>query len=164
MWGTPYSYQDSFICVPWLIHMCDMTHSYEWHDSFICVTRLIHMCAMTHSYVWHDTFMNELTCDMNKEICNSSWVTMTYDIWMTHEWRVMWIRWYVIHREAHLIRITRYWLIHTLGTPCVPHDELHITLFTSHVIHDSSICHMSLCLTMNYISPYSHHTLFMSHP
>jgi len=29
--------------VTWLIHMCDMTHSYVWHDSFICVTWLIHM-------------------------------------------------------------------------------------------------------------------------
>jgi len=35
---------DSFICVtryafhePWLIHTCDMTHSYMWHDSYICV-------------------------------------------------------------------------------------------------------------------------------
>jgi len=23
----------SFTCVTWLIHMCDMTHSYVWHDS-----------------------------------------------------------------------------------------------------------------------------------
>ena len=28
-------------CVTWLIHMCDMTHSYVWHDSFICETWLI---------------------------------------------------------------------------------------------------------------------------
>jgi len=42
--------------VTWLIHMCDMTHSYVWHDSFICVTWLIHMCDMTHSYVWHDSW------------------------------------------------------------------------------------------------------------
>ena len=42
-------------CLTWLIHMCDMTHSYVWHDSFICVTRLIHICDMTHSYMWHDT-------------------------------------------------------------------------------------------------------------
>jgi len=34
--------------------MCDMFASYThvWHDSFICVTWLIHMCDMTHSYVW----------------------------------------------------------------------------------------------------------------
>ena len=34
-----------FMCVTWLIHMCDMTHSYVRHDAFICVTWLIHMCA-----------------------------------------------------------------------------------------------------------------------
>jgi len=27
---------DSFICVPWLTHMCAMTRSYVRHDSFIC--------------------------------------------------------------------------------------------------------------------------------
>ena len=71
---------DSFICVTWLIHKCDMTHSYVWHDSFlcvslgplclqvrggwglwmpdsfICVTWLIHKYDVTHSYVWHDSF------------------------------------------------------------------------------------------------------------
>jgi len=50
------SWHDSFICVTWLIHMCDRWYmrssSYgSWHDSFICVTWLIHMCDMTHSYV-----------------------------------------------------------------------------------------------------------------
>ena len=44
-----------FICVTWLIHMCDMTHSYVWHDSFICVTWLIHMWDMTHRDVCHDS-------------------------------------------------------------------------------------------------------------
>ena len=52
--------------VTWLIHMCDMTHSYVWHDSFVCVTWLIHMCDMTHDsficvtwlvYVWHVSFI-----------------------------------------------------------------------------------------------------------
>ena len=31
----------------WLIHICDMTHSYMWHDSFIYVTWLIHICDQT---------------------------------------------------------------------------------------------------------------------
>jgi len=60
----------SFLCLTWLIHVCDMTHSYVWHDSFcvwhdslICLTWLIHVCDMTHSYVWthscvwHDSFI-----------------------------------------------------------------------------------------------------------
>jgi len=38
-------------CVPWLIHVCDMTHSCVWHDSFICVTWLTHVCDMTHAYI-----------------------------------------------------------------------------------------------------------------
>jgi len=71
----------SFLCVTWLIHICDVTLSYVWrvswpsrveafacvtqricatwlilmwHDSFECVTWLILMCDMTHSHVWHD--------------------------------------------------------------------------------------------------------------
>ena len=40
-------WHDSFMCVTWLIHMCDMTHSHVWHDSFMCVSSLISMRAMT---------------------------------------------------------------------------------------------------------------------
>jgi len=82
--------RDSFMCVPWLIHVCAMTHSCVWHDSLACMighiqmrdmnylyTRhimhvpwLIHACAMTHSCVWHDSFicmighiqMRDMTC------------------------------------------------------------------------------------------------------
>ena len=53
---TPsYDWQESFICVTWLIDMCDLIHAYVWHDSFICVTWLIHMHGTTYSYVWHDS-------------------------------------------------------------------------------------------------------------
>ena len=51
---------DPSTCVPWLIHMCDMTylnvhsrqrpvHSYVWYASFICVPWLIHTLAMAQS-------------------------------------------------------------------------------------------------------------------
>ena len=50
-------WQQCFICVTWLIHMCDMTPSCVCNDSFGCVTWLIHMCDMTHSYVRHDQFV-----------------------------------------------------------------------------------------------------------
>ena len=75
-----YVWHDSFICVTWLIHMCDMTHTYVWplshscvardsfvcvwHDSFICVTWLVHACDMPHSCVWHDSF-EHMTCLMH---------------------------------------------------------------------------------------------------
>ena len=41
--------------------MCDMTHSYKWHDLFICMAWLIHVCDMTgdmtNSTVWHASFI-----------------------------------------------------------------------------------------------------------
>ena len=48
-------WHDSFMWVPWLIRMCDMTHLYVCHDSFTRVTSLIHTCAMTHPHVCHDS-------------------------------------------------------------------------------------------------------------
>jgi len=44
---------DWVIRVTWLIHICDMTHSYLWRDAFVRVTWLIYMCDMTHSCVRH---------------------------------------------------------------------------------------------------------------
>jgi len=57
IYSLVFTHHDSFIRVPWLIHMCTMTHLYVCHDSFICVPWLIHTCAMTHSYVYHDSFI-----------------------------------------------------------------------------------------------------------
>jgi len=60
---------DGFMCVTWLNHVDDLTHSYVWHDSFVilglthlcawhdafkCVAWLIHMCVVTHCYVCRD--------------------------------------------------------------------------------------------------------------
>jgi len=81
---------DSFTCVamthsyewPWLIHICDMTHSHMWHDSFTCVTWLIHICDMTHSHMWHDSSTGVFhMCDMtHSHVCE--WV-MSH-AWMSH--------------------------------------------------------------------------------
>jgi len=49
-----YMWRDSFICVTWLIHMCDVTHWCCW-THIICVTWLIHMYKVTHSYICHVT-------------------------------------------------------------------------------------------------------------
>jgi len=35
------------------IHIREITHSHVWHDSSICLTWLIHMCEMTHSKCTH---------------------------------------------------------------------------------------------------------------
>jgi len=49
----------SYLCVTWLINMCDVTPSYVWHDSvlrFPAVYGRLIRCAMTHSYAWRDSF------------------------------------------------------------------------------------------------------------
>jgi len=85
-------WHDSYICVTWLIPMCDMTHTYVWHDSYICVTWLIHMCDMTHTYVWHDSYMCDMThtyvwhdsymCDMTHTyVWHDSYICVT---WLIH--------------------------------------------------------------------------------
>jgi len=37
-----------------------MTHSYVCHDAFICVTWLMNICDVTHSYVCHDFFTTHI--------------------------------------------------------------------------------------------------------
>jgi len=69
----------SCIRVTWLIHTCDMTHSYVWHDSFIRVTWLIRTCDMTHSYVWHDSFVHV------------TWLIRTCDMTYSHVWHDLFI-------------------------------------------------------------------------
>jgi len=49
-----YVWYGAFICVIWLIHMCDTPFiEYAWYTSD---NMLIYMCDMAHSYVWCDSF------------------------------------------------------------------------------------------------------------
>jgi len=51
-------WHDSWMCVTWLMNVCDMTHECVWHDSWMCVTWLMNVCDMSHECVWRDS----LTC------------------------------------------------------------------------------------------------------
>jgi len=66
-----YVWHDTFICVTWLVHMCDMTHSFVWRDVFIRVLYLIHMRDVAHSEVWYDAFICVIWC--------------VVDSWMSHD-------------------------------------------------------------------------------
>jgi len=93
-----YVCHDSFVCVPWLIHKCDMTrldscdnkshiclshmngscHTYEWVMSHIWMSHVTHMYESRHTYVWvtshiwmsHVTHMNE-SCHTDDWVSNS---------------------------------------------------------------------------------------------
>jgi len=90
---------DSFICVPWIIHMCEMARSYVWHDSFIRVTWLIHMCDMTHSYLWRDSFTCVTwlihMCDMTHRAHATVLEALLSNLnssWHTYEWVMVHIK------------------------------------------------------------------------
>jgi len=60
-----------FMCVTWLICMCDMTYLCVWHDSFVCVTwfkrwRLfsgpIYLCDVTPAQEWSNRTVAEHGC------------------------------------------------------------------------------------------------------
>jgi len=74
------------LCVTWLNHTCDMTHSDTWHDSFIYVTWLLHVCdmipacVMIPSYIWHDLFICAIPCFFS-DMWRKSFMCVT---WLLH--------------------------------------------------------------------------------
>ena len=151
-----YVWRDSFICVTWLIQMCDVTHSDVWRDSFRCVTWLIQMCDVTHSDVWHDAFQHASWCDMthsyvwHDSFACESWLIHLRDMVHSKVWRDSFLCvTYVIHmcrRDAFLcvtglnymdvvphshvwrdLFICVTWLIHMCNTN---YSEMHYDLST----------------------------------
>ena len=94
-----YVWRDSFIFVPWLIHMRDKTHAYVWHGpfshlrhfSFMCVTWPIYMCDMTHSCVWHDSLIRvtwpiQSLTSVLIYICDMTHLYVWHDVFMCVTW------------------------------------------------------------------------------
>jgi len=108
-------WHDSFICVTWLIHMCDMTHSYVWHDSFICVTWLLFECVTCLIHAWHDSFIRDSV------IC-VTWLIHICD--MTHSYMT----------RHHTGLIVTHWFI------CVTWLTCMCDMTRSYAWHDSFIC------------------------
>ena len=127
----PYVWHDSFICVTWLIHMCDMTRPYVWHDLFICVTWPTHMCDpaahlnnakpieiclcthymcfMTCSYMWHDSSI----CVTWFIICVILPCAAEPQIWIGHVKHMDeschthgWVIWHTVRTQRHPSRWT----------------------------------------------------------
>jgi len=143
LWGITHSrvWYAAFMCVTWMIHVCDMNHSCVCHESFTCVRRAdpvvasvvwriyIHMCDMTHSYVWHDSFIRV------------TWLIYVCDI--THS--------YVWHDSFTSV----VWRIYACDTTrsYVWHDITH-----SYVWHDTctcAMCRVMECIHMCHIMRYN---------
>jgi len=128
-------WHDSFMHVTWLLHACDMTHSYVWHDSLL-QARLTHkrdkshsICHMTRSYMWYDSI-----------IC------VTYELYHRHDSlpNMTCLTPYVTWR-IHTCDMTDFicvtWLI-TAGTTTETCDMTHsrCDVTPSYMWHHSIIC------------------------
>ena len=134
-------YHDPSMFVPWLIHMCAVTHSYVSHDSFACVPWRIHMCAKTHWCVCHDFFSTRASgrtraCRIPGAVhgcgalqrptrCGSHWcVHMTRLFVGVHHmtrlcvWRTLLVRVILVRKcdRIHTCDMTHSWLVHMCDT------------------------------------------------
>ena len=83
--------RETLVCVAWLIRTGAMTLSYVWHDSFICVTWRIHMCNVT----WLTRHPSADICQRLIHMCNVthlSWdmthLCAWHDFWICATWLV----------------------------------------------------------------------------
>jgi len=127
---TPYATRhDILICVTWLIHMCDLTHSYVWHDShvwhdlFICVTWLARGCNRTDSYVWRDL----LTVVTRLVHTRVTWLFHTCDMTPPYVWHNFFLAatWLIIHVNTHTHTHTQDTPTHTWHTHTHTHTHTH---------------------------------------
>jgi len=135
-----YVYNDSIICVPWLI-VCvtwltyTMTQSYVCHDLFISTTWIFHMCDVTQSHVPHIWMSEEscLTYRIMSHVSHIEWVTSR--IWKIHVSSLSHIIW-----TSHVphIWMTKSWIFRMCD---VTHSVCETRLLILYVRHDSYVWH-----------------------
>ena len=138
--------QHNFIlCVMWLIHVRDMTHSYMWNDSLICVISysVFFLCCVP-SRAWHDTFI----CGHNSimwtkrliHTCKTTHLSLQYDLKVccSHCFLLLCVR-LLFNKYSHTSTLLFHLCDITLAHTCMSGlMTLHMCDRThSHVWHDS---------------------------
>ena len=120
---------DSFICVPWLIHLCAMTHSFVCHDS----STYAHSTCMNDAtwciYIWDQTYLRT-------RIRPHYWFTYMNDAALLihiHEWGDI---------TDSCIWMRRHYVFTCMNAAISIATRL---ICTSDVTH-SFVCHDSLCV------------------
>jgi len=138
----------SFICGMWLMHMCDMTHSY---DAFTCVTWLIHTCDATQSFI-HTSMCRSAFHKYNTCLCTCvTWFIHMWDVTHSYVWHdtficVTWLTHMAHSRVWRDSSICVTWLNHTyihelFCRAVINHLHTHMGDMTHlYVRHDSFIC------------------------
>jgi len=155
---------DSLICVTWLTHTCDITHSYVWHNSRICVTWRIYTCTdaiiakmsqlyIRHLCVRHDSFTRIYiySCHTHvirmNESCHTTFMRMTWFIKSCHWWHDC----QSCHTLGSLMCMTHSYMWHDYAYD-MTHESCHmyewvIHMSESSVWHDSFMSHVMYDMT-----------------
>jgi len=138
----------SFICVTWIIQLCDVTHSYVWHDYVICVTWLACVCvcvcvcrALQHAATCH---LRDTTHFYAQHEAGNDRVDNSLDMAHTHELPPK-TRW---RENTILVRVMGIIHVCNMTHSCVLHDSfIRVTwliysrdITHSYVWRDSFIC------------------------
>jgi len=158
------------MCVIWLIHVCDMTHSCVWYDSFMCVTWLISVCDITYLYVWHDPFIRVLYLIPE---CDTTYLYVWHDWFVCATWliHVCDVTHSCVWRDA-LICVTcligmcdvPHWYVWRDSLTCVTRliDMCDVTHW--YVWHDSRLMRRAWCsMQVWYSSNHTTHQKIMAH-
>jgi len=160
-WNDTCDMIHSFICVTWLLHICDMTHSicdmthlHMWHDSCILHTprSLVHTHTHTHKHT-HGVCL-DITCD---SYTHKSYVwidSFIYVVWLIHICDM--IHSYMWHDS--FTNVT--WLIHKCD---MTHAYLYAPWYHMWLSHTYIICVTWLIRICDRTHSYMWHDSFTLH-
>ena len=136
-------WHDSFICVAWLIPMCDMTYSYVWHGFNICVTCLVHVLLQAtgtriHMYnVWSVTHMSRIWYVTHVSHIWSVTQIHTYVTHMSHMWYVT----HMSHKFTHMRDMSHLYVWRNLFLCGMSYMKCHTDSHICHTYVTHVICH-----------------------
>jgi len=159
-----YVWHDSFICVTWLICMCDMAHSHVWHDSFIR--------GMSNIYMSHVTQVNE-SRHMYGWVMSHIWIChVTYVIELCHIYE--WVVWHIWITYGDTELACDWGVMSNVDGSCHAHKWVMSHVETSHFSNGCVMSHMwmshvthfnELCLIYEWVMSHiwMRHVTFMDH-
>jgi len=161
-----YICHDSFTCVSWCVHACDMTHSNVRREAFISVTWLIQMhescpiCMCVMTCVFTRVTWRIYMCGMPRFI-RVTWLIHVCDMTHSHLWLdpSIPVTWHI-----HLCGMTHSYLclIHmcAMTQSCVCHDSFKCVIW---LIHICAMTHSYVCHALFISVPWLSHVCDMTH-
>jgi len=147
-WCSSHVCRDSFTCVTWLVHLCDVTRSPVWRALFASVTWLIHICYIV--YVGRD--LSHLWLARNESDCvNGEVVWFAGVMWLLHMCDMARLQvWHDSFMCVSYVNVTRH--THTY-THTHTHINTHVYTYTYTYTNSHTHTHVQIYAHMGRDSP-----------